>query len=99
MTVKLLTEHHLEFLIFKNILFYEISNYVACATSKGSEQPAARMCSLIRAFASHLNIKLLTEQHLEFPGVGGGCTKARLSLHCMLPLIYTVKPILSGHSK
>ena len=34
---------------------HEISNNVVCATSKGSDQPA-HMCSLIRAFASGLNI-------------------------------------------
>ena len=34
---------------------HEISNNVVCATSKGSEQPA-HMRSLIRAFASRLNI-------------------------------------------
>ena len=43
----------------KNPLVYqprhEISNNVVCATSKGSDQPA-HMRSLIRAFASRLNI-------------------------------------------
>ena len=34
---------------------HEISNNVVCATSKASDQPA-HMCSLIRAFASLLNI-------------------------------------------
>ena len=34
---------------------HEISNNVVCVTSKGSNQPA-HMCSLIRAFASYLNI-------------------------------------------
>ena len=34
---------------------HEISNNVVCATSKGSDQPAL-MRSLIRAFASRLNI-------------------------------------------
>ena len=34
---------------------HEISNNVVCATSKTSDQPA-HMCSLIRAFASRLNI-------------------------------------------
>ena len=35
--------------------WHEISNIVVCATSKGSDQPA-HMLSLIRAFASSLNI-------------------------------------------
>ena len=34
---------------------HEISNNVVCATSKGSDQPAHTR-SLIRAFASRLNI-------------------------------------------
>ena len=34
---------------------HEISNYVVCATSKASDQPG-HMFSLIRAFASPLNI-------------------------------------------
>ena len=48
---------------------HEISNNVVCATSKGTDQPA-HMRSLIRVFASRLNIsmsiKLLTEHHLDF---------------------------------
>ena len=35
--------------------WHEISNNVVCATSKASDQPA-HMRSLIRAFASRLNI-------------------------------------------
>ena len=38
-----------------NNLGYEISNNLVCATSKGSDQPA-HTHSLIRAFASYLNI-------------------------------------------
>ena len=40
---------------FEIELQHEISNNVVCATSKDSDQPA-HMCSLIRAFASRLNI-------------------------------------------
>ena len=47
------------------------------ATSKVSDQHG-HMLSLIRAFASHLNdsmtIELLTEYHLEFLSLEGGCT-------------------------
>ena len=47
-------------LVFKELItiieqWHEISNYVVCATSKGSDQPA-HTHSLIRAFASRLNI-------------------------------------------
>ena len=48
-------------------LRHKISNMV-CVTSNASDQPA-HMRSLIRAFASGLNIlsvKLLTENYLEF---------------------------------
>ena len=40
---------------YKNVPQHEISNNVVCATSKGSDQ-LAHMRSLIRAFASRLNI-------------------------------------------
>ena len=48
------------YLLFRWMIFifeprHEISNNVVFATSKGSDQPA-HMCSLIRAFASRLNI-------------------------------------------
>ena len=55
---------------------HEISNNVVCATSKGSDQPAHTR-SLIRAFASRLNImtvQLLAEHHLEFLSLKRGCT-------------------------
>ena len=57
---------------------HEISNNVVCATSIASDQPAHKH-SLIRAFASHLNIlyldvKLLTEFYLEILNLKVGCT-------------------------
>ena len=66
-----------------------ISNNVVCATSKASDQPA-RMRSLIRAFASHLiesfmTVKLLTEHHLEFLSLKGGCIGLSESTHIKLP--------------
>ena len=70
---------HLALLLWLSQTFWqwhEISNNVVCATSKGSDQPA-QMLSLIRAFASHLNIlwlKLLNEHHLESLSLKGGCT-------------------------
>ena len=65
----------------------EISNNVVCATSKASDQPA-HMPSLIRAFASHFNIlwlKLLTEHHLEFLSLKGGCTGSSESTLVKIP--------------
>ena len=54
---------------------------MVCATSKALDQPA-HMRSLIRAFASRLNILcvLLIEHHLEFLSLRGGCTGSFLSL-------------------
>ena len=59
---------------------HEISNNVVSVTSKASDQPARRL-SLIRAFACRLNdlkcsmsVKLLTEHHLDFISLKGGCT-------------------------
>ena len=49
---------------------HDISNNVVCATSKASDPPAHTR-SLIRAFASSLNI-LLTEHHLKFLSSKGG---------------------------
>ena len=57
---------------------YVTPNNVVCATNKCSDQ-LAHTRSLIRAFASRLNIlrlllKLLTEPHLAFLSLKGGCT-------------------------
>ena len=60
---------------------------MVCATSKASDQPA-HMRSLIRVFASHLNIlsvKLLTEHHLEFLSFKGGCTGSSESTLVKMP--------------
>ena len=45
---------------------------MVCATSKASDHPA-HTCSLIRAFASRLIVKLMTEHNLEFVSLKGGC--------------------------
>ena len=63
---------------------HEISNNVACATSKASDQPAHTR-SLIRAFSSSLeyfmSVKLLTEHHFEFLSLKGEAAEALPSLH------------------
>ena len=46
---------------------------MVCATSKVSDQPAHTR-RLVRAFASPLNIEVLTEHFLEFLSLKGGCT-------------------------
>ena len=57
--------------------------FFVSATSKGSDQPADTR-SLIRAFAcrlqSHMTVTLLTEHHLEFLSLNGGCAGS-LCLH------------------
>ena len=63
--------------------WHEISNNVACATSKGSDLPA-HMHSLIRAFASHLNILWLLSYWLNIIWsfkFQKEAAEARLSLH------------------
>ena len=62
---------------------------MVCATSNGSDQPAHTR-SLIRAFASRLNIhcvliKLLAEHHLDFLSLKGGCTGLSESTHVNIP--------------
>ena len=58
---------------------HEISNNVVCATSKASDQPQSDQ-SLCWSLEYSMTVKLLTELHLEFLSLKGGC-KARLSLH------------------
>ena len=62
---------------------HEISNNVVCATSKASDQPAHTR-SLIRAYASRFS-KLLTEHHLEFLSLKGGCTGLSKSTQVKIP--------------
>ena len=60
---------------------------MVCATSKASDQPAHTR-SLIRAFANSLNImivKLLTEHHLEFLSLKGGCRGLSESTQVKMP--------------
>ena len=57
---------------------HEISNNVVCATSKASNQPALTH-SQIRALLVALVlmiVKQLTEHHLEFLSLEGGCTSS-----------------------
>ena len=68
-------------------LKYMSCNNVVCVTSKGSDQHAHTR-SLIRAFASRLNIlwlRLLTEHHLECLSLKGGCTGSSESTLVKMP--------------
>ena len=56
---------------------------MVCATRKGSDQPA-HMRSLVRAVASPI-FKLLTEHHLEFLSLKGGCTGSSESTLVKIP--------------
>ena len=81
-------------LVYKVLeLQFQISNYVVCATSKGSDQPA-HMGSLIRAFASHL-LKPLTEHHLEFLCLKGGCSG--LSESTLVEIPHRLKSHVAAH--
>ena len=62
---------------------------MVCAISKASDQPAHTR-NLIRAFASpaleySMSVKLLTEHHLEFLSLKGGCTGSSQSIHVKIP--------------
>ena len=63
---------------------HEISNNMLCATSKSSDQPAHTR-SLIRAFASPLIVKLLSEHYLEFLSLKGGCRGLSESILVKMP--------------
>ena len=56
--------NNIEIVLENNEPRHEISNNVVCVTSKGSEQPAQTR-SLIRAFASRLNILWLLSYWLN----------------------------------
>ena len=66
----------------------EISNNAICATSKASDQPAQTR-RLIRTFTTRLkysmSVKLLTEYHLEFLRLTGGCTGSSESTLVKIP--------------
>ena len=54
-----------------------LSNFVVCVTSKASDQPAYTMQSdqsLCLSLEYSMTVKLLTEHHLEFLSLKGGCT-------------------------
>ena len=53
---------------------HEISNNVVCATSKASDK-----------LEYSLSVKLLTEHHLEFLSLKGGCTGSSESIHVKIP--------------
>ena len=52
-----------------------ISNNVVCVTSKGSDQPAhmRSLISLCLLLEYSTSVMLLTEHHLEFLSLKGGC--------------------------
>ena len=50
---------------------HEISNNVVCATSKAHAQSDQSLCQLLEY---SMTVKLLTEHHLEFLNLTGGCT-------------------------
>ena len=65
-------------------LWHEIFNNVVCATSKGSDQPVHTRSldqSHCLSLEYSMNVKLLTEHHLEFLSLKGGCTGSSESIH------------------
>ena len=62
---------------------HEISNNVVCATSKTSDQPALKQSdqSLCKSLEYSMIVKVLTEHHLEFLRIKGGCRGSSESTH------------------
>ena len=62
---------------------HEITNNVVCATSKASDQPAhtRSLISLYLSLEYSMILKLLTEHHLEFLSLKGGCRDSSKSAH------------------
>ena len=58
---------------------HEISSTVVCATSKGSDHTAHT------SLEYYMTVKLLTERHLEFLSLKGGCTCLSESIHVKMP--------------
>ena len=79
MRVKLLTEHHLEFLSLKGM--YNHQSLRSACTYAQSDQS---LCLLLEY---SMRVKLLTEHHLEFLSLKGGCKGLSVSIlvkmtHC-----------------
>ena len=75
-----------QFVVTKEFL-HEISNNVVYATSKASDQPAHRR-SLIESLCLWLEaVKQLTEHHLEFLRLKGGCTGSSESTHVKMHIV------------
>ena len=64
---------------------HEISNNVVCATSKGSDQPAQSDQSPCKWLEYSMTLRLLTEHHLEFLSLKGGCTGSSESILFKMP--------------
>ena len=62
---------------------HEISINVVYATSKASDQPAHKRSLILNHCYTHeysMTVKLLTEHHLEFLSLTGGCTGSAESI-------------------
>ena len=74
---------------------HEIYNNVVYATSKASDQPAHTR-SLIRAFASRLNIRPVLSYSLNIICLKGGCTGSSVSKFVKIP--HCLKSHVAAHS-
>ena len=76
---------------------HEIYKNVVYTTSKASDQ-SSHTHSLIRAFASRLDIiKLLNEHHLEFLSLKGGCTGSSEYTH--FKMLHSWKSRVTAHNE
>ena len=72
---------YLLLLLFEPV--HEISNNVICATSKAAYAQSDQ--SLCLSLEYSMTVKLLTEHHLEFLHLKGGCTGSTESTHVKMP--------------
>ena len=72
---------------FRTEPVHEISNNVVCVTSKASDQPAHMQSDQSHCWSLEyfMIVKLLTEHHLEFLSLKGGCRGSSVSTHVKMP--------------
>ena len=71
---------------------------MVCATSKASDQPAQSDQSLCLLVEYSMSVKLLTDQHLEFLRLKGGCTGWSESTRVKMPHCWKSRVMAHNYS-
>ena len=71
---------------------HEISNNVVCVTSKASDQQSDQ--SLCKSLEYSMIVKLLTQHHLKFLSVNGGCRASSESTPVKMSIVGNLMPRL-----